>query len=377
MSFLHRFIHNPRKLFLRKALFQIHLWAGIFLSVYVVLIALTGSILVFENELTSTTLPAYLSSYSEINVASIPAVMDEFRIAYPTAHVTAITTPWAVVPAYQLTAVRANGTQFNVVADPTTATLHEQRRTWVNWIHDLHIFLLLGSAHGEQVNGVGAAILLLLCVTGLVLWWQGIGKWTRALRISLRHNWRRINFDAHHAIGIWTLGIVVWWSISGVYFGWYKQLGVIVNAISPLQGMAPPQLPQLGAPSVQRASLQAILDAAQHASPQGRLFTLSDLSLTGRIAYAQMDLRAPGDFSHRDIVTIDTANARVLTIWHYGRNHTAGDWFMWAMHPLHFGTLWGLPFKVLWFLLGLSLAVLSLTGLVMYWNRYLRHHVST
>ena len=45
------------------------------------------------------------------------------------------------------------------------------------------------------------------------------------------------------------------------------------------------------------------------------------------------------------------------------------------MHPLHFGTLWGLPIKILWFLLGLSLAVLTATGLVMYWNRYLRRKI--
>ncbi|HTF66243.1 MAG TPA: PepSY-associated TM helix domain-containing protein [Edaphobacter sp.] len=51
-------------------------------------------------------------------------------------------------------------------------------------------------------------------------------------------------------------------------------------------------------------------------------------------------------------------------------------WIMWSMHPLHFGTLWGMPFKILWFLLGLSLAVLSVTGVLMYWNRYLRHKIS-
>jgi uncharacterized iron-regulated membrane protein len=41
------------------------------------------------------------------------------------------------------------------------------------------------------------------------------------------------------------------------------------------------------------------------------------------------------------------------------------------MYPLHFGTLWGLPVKILWALLGFGLAVLSVTGLLMYWNRYL------
>jgi uncharacterized iron-regulated membrane protein len=85
-----------------------------------------------------------------------------------------------------------------------------------------------------------------------------------------------------------------------------------------------------------------------------------------------MDLAKPGDFSHRDIVTLDTATAKILSIWHYGNNQSLGDWILWAMHPLHFGTLWGLPFKILWFLLGLSLALLTATGLLMYWNRYLR-----
>jgi uncharacterized iron-regulated membrane protein len=41
------------------------------------------------------------------------------------------------------------------------------------------------------------------------------------------------------------------------------------------------------------------------------------------------------------------------------------------MYPLHFGTLWGVQIKVLWSLLGLSLPLLSITGLIMYWNRYL------
>ena len=137
--------------------------------------------------------------------------------------------------------------------------------------------------------------------------------------------------------------------------------------------MVPPPLPQALSSGARRATLPAVLVAAQQASPRGRLFGLSDPSLAGTLVYAQMDLRDPGDFSHRDIVAIDTTSARVLSVWHYGQNHSAGDWFMWFMHPLHFGTLWGLGIKLVWFFLGLSLAILSATGVIMYWNRYLRH----
>jgi uncharacterized iron-regulated membrane protein len=375
VSFLRNLVHNPRKLFLRKAAFQIHLWAGLIISIYVIIIALTGAILVFEDELTSTTLPAGLSAYDPADVASIPTVMKEFQQAYPGARVNDIYTPWPVIPAYRLDAVSADGRVFNVVADARTGSLRTRPRTWVSWVYDLHVFLLLGSAYGEQVNAVGAAILLLLCITGMLLWWQGLKNWPRALIIDLRRGWRRINFDAHHAIGFWTLGIVLWWSVSGFYFGFYKQFVAVVDAISPLQGMASPPLPKPLSSGTQRATLSEVLTAAQQASPQGRLFSISNPSLTETLAYAQMDLRAPADFSHRDIVAIDTTNARVLTVWHYGQNHSAGDWLLWSMHPLHFGTVWGLGFKVIWFLLGLSLAVLTATGVVMYWNRYLRHRL--
>jgi len=69
MTFLHNLVHRPRQLWLRRALFQIHLWAGIALSLYVVVVALSGSILVFENELTGTTLPRGISAWDPLCTA--------------------------------------------------------------------------------------------------------------------------------------------------------------------------------------------------------------------------------------------------------------------------------------------------------------------
>lgn len=149
-----------------------------------------------------------------------------------------------------------------------------------------------------------------------------------------------------------------------------------MNAISPLRGMVQSAFRVPPAPGPNRASLDSILVAAQQASPHGRIFGIGNPSLSDSTVFVQMDLRVPGDFSHRDLITLDASNARVLSVWHYGQNQTVGDWIMWSMHPLHFGTLWGPGFKILWFLLGLSLAVLSVTSLLMYWNRYLRHRFS-
>jgi uncharacterized iron-regulated membrane protein len=377
MSFLRTFVHHPRKLWLRRAFFQIHLWAGVLLSLYIVMIALTGSILVFRTELTRALLPKTLTPYSAEHVASIATVLGRFKTAYPGATLENIQLPSPQMPAFLLFATDSHQHAFTLLADPVTANLRLQPRTWIYWTYELHVNLLLGEAHGVQVNGIGALCLLLLTITGLVLWWPGVKIWTRGLRIVLRHSWRRINYDAHNAIGFWTLLIVFWWAFSGIYFAWYRQVESSIALISPLQGMLSPVAPSPPAPTPARVSLERLLQSIHDASPNGRLFSLSDPLLSGTSVYALVDLREPGDFSHRDIITLSTTDARVLTIWHYGQNRTAGDWILWAMHPLHFGTLSGMFIKILWAFCGLALAVLAITGLLMYWNRFLRRQILT
>jgi uncharacterized iron-regulated membrane protein len=372
---LRTFVYHPRELWLRRALFQVHLWAGVLLSLYVMVIALTGSILVFRAELTRLQLPSKLRAHDAQRQVPVQQVVDRFQLDYPGAKLASLQTPSEQLPVFVLTGTDSSQRPLTLLADPSLGALIRQTRTWLDWVYDLHVYLLLGQSYGMQVNGIGSALLLLITASGLYLWWPGVKLWTRGLRMSFKHNWRRIAYDAHNAIGFWTVLLVTWWAVSGAYFGWYRQVTAVVSAISPLQGMRSPSLPAMPPSTSIRTTLPEILASVEHASPHGHLFSLSDPELTGPTVYALVDRRAPGDFSHRDIVTMSTQDARVLTVWHYGENHTAGDRFLWAMHPLHFGTLWGLAFKALWALAGVALALLSITGLLMYWNRFLRHRV--
>jgi len=42
----HRWVRHPQKVWLRKALFQVHLWSGIALGLYIFLMSVTGGVLV-------------------------------------------------------------------------------------------------------------------------------------------------------------------------------------------------------------------------------------------------------------------------------------------------------------------------------------------
>ena len=58
MSFWQTWLRRPRTVFLRKVSFQIHLWLGLALGLYVVVLSLTGSAIVFRRELDAAFGPA-------------------------------------------------------------------------------------------------------------------------------------------------------------------------------------------------------------------------------------------------------------------------------------------------------------------------------
>ena len=44
-------IRQPQKLWIRRALFQVHLWTGIALGIYIIVLSAIGSVLVYRNEI--------------------------------------------------------------------------------------------------------------------------------------------------------------------------------------------------------------------------------------------------------------------------------------------------------------------------------------
>ena len=65
MTALQPWLQHPERFWLRRALFQIHLWLGAGLGLYVVLMSLTGSIIVFRNELSGWFLIEWLVKLHE------------------------------------------------------------------------------------------------------------------------------------------------------------------------------------------------------------------------------------------------------------------------------------------------------------------------
>lgn len=360
MNFLRRALNHPQQLWLRRFNFQVHLWAGLILALYITVIGLTGSILIFESELTHVQELSFSS-----NVARLNTIVDRIRSRYPHTHIVSLLAPTPSEPVFVV--LLAKRPPIRVACHPVTgAVLGElhPHASELSWVADLHENLL-ARRPGRVINGFAAAALLLLTLTGLVNWWPGIAHWRRALTVDFRRRWKRITFDIHSATGFWSFLFLLMWSASGIYFAWPNQIAAFLKA------SRPPAIRVNAERDPVKLDFDALLASAFALSPgsrfEGILFPSSRRSpLEILMTYTPS---APRD--REDILYFDPYTGDHIATWRYGVSQTVGDWILWVQSPLHFGTHWGLPVKIVWAFFGLMLPVLATTGLLMYWNRSL------
>ena len=373
MSFVQRYFYRPQQIALRRLNFQVHLWIGIVLTLYMILIGVSGSILVFRPELERLGgLKPWQNTRTQQPYAGLAVVVKNLRAAYPRSRIVSVEVPTPDDATF--IAILDGRGRIKVACGPKDGEVlgeFPRKSNWLDVVQELHESLFLHHT-GRMLNGYGGACLLLLNVTGLVIWWPGLRNWRRALKVDFRRNWRRVNFDLHSSVGFWTILIATIWAVSGIYFGWPRQFFLFVNSFSPIVTARPPAVsvaPQSTFPQLDIGSLVARARAIDPgttldgiAFPYSRRAPLGILMRRGHSVGRE----------YVDTVYFNPYTGDYISTWRYGVNQSLGDWIVWSQVPLHFGTYWGLGVKILWCAAGLAIPLLAVTGLLMYWNRWLR-----
>jgi len=374
MGFFQNFVRRPQQVALRRWNFVIHLWAGIVLAIYMVVIGVTGSILVFESEIERY---GELKPWQDIRAAGaavdISTVVTNLRQAYPRWHLVSVETP-SESDATFVSVLEGRG-RIRVASDPNTGKVLGEfpaGRNWLDFVRELHETLLLSGHTGRLLNGIAGGFLLLLNATGLVIWWPGIRNWRRALKVDFARNWRRVNWDLHSAVGFWTLVIVSIWAITGMYFAWPRQTFRFVNSFSKIVSARPPVVIVAPEDVAVGASLHGMVERARERAPGTKLAGIAFPYSRRSPLAVLMQRRANPGREYTDTVYFNPYSGEYISTWRYGVNQSLGDWLIWLQVPLHFGTSWGLAVKVIWALCGLAIPLLTVSGLLMYWNRSLR-----
>src|SRR5579862_2678811 len=169
---------QPQKVWLRRALFQVHLWTGVAMGLYILAISISGSALVFRDRIFKSLgdKPTIVRvSGARLNP---PHLRQAAERAYPGYHVSNVFRAKAPNHAVMIWLERS-GQYKQRLFDPYTGEDLGPTEPVVlralTWLADLHINLLAGE-EGRRINGYASILVTVLCLTGAVIWWPGIAN---------------------------------------------------------------------------------------------------------------------------------------------------------------------------------------------------------
>jgi len=231
-----RWVREPQNIWFRKALFQVHLWCGVGVGLYVLMISVTGSVLVYRNELFMVATPKPIISTGFGPRLSDEQLKEAALRAYPGFQVAGLNRSRNSDEAVDVHLRRGEEVK-NRLFDPRTGKdLGEAVPLGIRLVSkllDLHDNLLAGPT-GRTVNGLGAIVVLALSVTGLVVWWPGIKTWRRSLIIHRGLGWKRLIWELHSMFGLWSVGFILVFAVSGIYLGIPHPFEDLANRLEPL-----------------------------------------------------------------------------------------------------------------------------------------------
>lgn len=230
-----RWVRQPQKIWLRRALFQVHLWSGIAVGLYVVMISVTGSVVEYSNELYRATTPEPILSKGSGPHLTDDQLREAAVRQYPGYRVARIGRAPNLDQAVDVWLRRGDRVKKRLFDPRTGSDVGDSVPTgiWiVSKLLDLHDNLLAGPT-GRQVNGIGALLLLVLAGTGLVIWWPGRKTWRRSLTLHRGVGWKRFNWHLHSMIGFWSLGFTVVFGLSGIYLSIPEPFQELADRLEP------------------------------------------------------------------------------------------------------------------------------------------------
>ncbi|HET9130627.1 MAG TPA: PepSY-associated TM helix domain-containing protein, partial [Terriglobia bacterium] len=218
-------LRQPQTLWIRRAFFQVHLWTAMALVLYIVMLSITGSLLVYRNEintLLATHKPPFDANATRLTPQQIREAAQRAYPGWTVASVSERITRRS--PAYDVAFERGTGgvekkeRYFNPYTGEDLGDTFTRGERYLYWVVELHDNLLL-EHDGKFWNAVGSIVVTVTCLTGLVVWWPGVARWKRSLMFRWSSGWRRFNWDVHSAVGFWLFLFLLMWAVTGIYLG--------------------------------------------------------------------------------------------------------------------------------------------------------------
>jgi uncharacterized iron-regulated membrane protein len=372
---------------LRTLLVVSHRWSALILGLALLAVVLSGVVLLYEREINRVVHPGLYrttASSHELTHAQALAAVDRQAKDFKAAD---------VVDSHGVFLIYDDSYERMAYVDPGTGRLNGVDDTTdgvMGFLYNLHlcalscegyagyIGLLNKPAHilgndeltvGGLLLAVTGLLLLLLAATGLVVWWPGIKRLARGLRVRRRQGTYAFNYDLHNVIGLAAIPFLVMWGFTGAHFE-LKQIDQLWYALLP--GGAGEEREFTSKPVAGKAvTMDEAAAIARRTVPDGRLVSVSVPDAKEKTsAYNVYLARGSDPYDHGVYpgnvgVGIDRYSGTAAITYPSQANpplsnQIADDWF----YPLHAGTFENGWWRTLWLLFGVTPLLLAVTGVV-------------
>ena len=222
---------------------------------------------------------------------------------------------------------------------------------------------------GLWLMGGVAGIWLLTNLLGLLLaWprlWQRLAGWMAVLSARADRGAYQSNYRLHRAAGLWFLPVLLVLSFTSIYENLPQFVRPVVGVFSPLA------VRPVGRPVAKDAP---IVSPDQAVASLIRRFPSAHASSIGfdrRAGRYSIIFRLPDDLSTigEQWAFVDLSTGEILGA-KLTATSSAGDWFLSMIFPLHTGTAFGLPGRIVIACGGVCLIVLITTGFYVWWTKW-------
>jgi len=347
---------NGKGLKLNRKIFLWHHWCGLAVGFFLLFMSITGAILVFADEWEEAADAPWVKVDNPSGTFSYDASLFRLRDQYPGWEVRAYGQPEpneALI--YEL---RNKELRKRVFVHPVNGRLlhvGEQAR-WYQQLLLFHYTWFSGTSGKIAVFFTGVLFLISL-ITGLYVYRKSVVK-VLLFRTRINHKTKRsYNSSLHRIVGVWSLLFNLLIVASGLSMAGQVSLAAL-KAKGPTKAAATKDIVSVDGPRT--AILQQHKDFEIHSlriRPTGNTVQFSGRYTSDPFYYGKYYSSFVVDGS-----TGEVTNHTVL------REQSLGKRLLSMSGPLHFGNWGGMVVKVLYFLFGLTPALLSITGFVI-WMR--------
>lgn len=362
---------------LKKAILKIHLWLGLSTGLIVFIVAITGCLYAFQEEIQNIT-EEYRFVEKQDKPFLLPSQLEQIARKE--------------FPGKTLHAIKYNGSEksaeaiffhyeptyyYIVYLNPYSGEILEKANMeegFFRFILDGHFYLWLPHEVGQIVVASSTLVFLVLLITGLILWYPRNKNATKQ-RFSFQWKkgtkWKRKNYDLHNITGFYVLLIALVFAITGLVWGfqWFAySYYTVIGGEKSLVYEDPIS-------TKNKLTLEKPVDKVwalmQKQYPNAKSIEVhppeNDSTSIAANANPEEGTYWKTDYRYFDQYTLEEKEVNHI----FGKYENAGtsDKLMRMNYDLHTGAVFGLAGKIFAFLISLLIATLPISGFYIWWGR--------